>query len=104
MDLKKIGTRSLSPRPILIFDKFRGVTRHRPKLTTSIGLKEFPLPSRKKRLSKLMKEIADNNQKSIFGFMKDFSVKGSAGEKKAHLHSANAKSPEQVTEFLDTQN
>ena len=25
------------------------------------------------------------------------------GEKKAHLHSANAKSPEQVTEFLDAQ-
>ncbi|WP_342514766.1 thioredoxin family protein [Sporosarcina sp. FSL K6-1522] len=24
------------------------------------------------------------------------------GEKKAHLHSANAKSPEQVTEFLDS--
>ena len=26
------------------------------------------------------------------------------GEKKAHLHSANAKSPEQVTDFLDAQN
>ncbi len=25
------------------------------------------------------------------------------GEKKAHLHSANAKSPEQVTEFLEAQ-
>lgn len=26
------------------------------------------------------------------------------GDKKAHLHSANAKSPEQVTEFLQNQN
>ena len=26
------------------------------------------------------------------------------GEKLAHLHSANAKSPDQVTEFLDAQN
>lgn len=26
------------------------------------------------------------------------------GDKKAHLHSANAKSPDQVTEFLQSQN